>query len=315
MFAFQLPDSIANYYTLRNNAERKILSRDFRSAVEMYTSALEYKYPNERDVYNAFRAALLTNDSVLGRKFFNIITANGQTREKLENTPFVKSIKNTTFYQYISMDYDSIYPKKLSVQKTIMISLLDSIYRIDQDGRTKNPVVGDERKKSIRNADSIAVALMINLIKEYGFPSYQRVGIFENIKYGFGAGESTLDLIFWHMWRSGKSSSELSELAYNALIDGDLPPEDYAFYIDGQRKEKIYYAMLSRTDADDYTLEGIFDIAEIDKRREGIGLYSLSEFRNRLTFFRETKEQPELQFRFLSSLNYLVNLMPVGFDY
>jgi len=160
--AFQLPDSVANYYALRNNAEKVIVSWDFKTAVDIYTSAFDYKYPNERDAYNAFRAALLTKDSISARRFLNIITINGQAREKLENTPFIKSIKNTPLYQYVSKDYDSLYPKRLSGERAKAVELLGSIYTIDQKVRTQNPLSGEERKRSVKAADSTAAALLIH---------------------------------------------------------------------------------------------------------------------------------------------------------
>jgi|GEM_PF-846790 len=313
--AIGLSDSAKNYYSLRNAAERDVINMDFKSALDKYQAAFLYKYPNERDIYNAFRTAVLIQDSVRAKEYFNIITINGQSREKFENTPFIKKIKGSSLYRFASQDYDSLYPRILPDEKLAYIKALDSIYFMDQAIRKDNVLTGEEKIQSVKTTDSINAALLIKLIKTFGYPTYQRVGIFEKFKYGFGPGDGTIDLVFWHIWRTGNFCKDLNEVVADAVAKGDCVPEDYAFYMDGQSEKKIYYSVLPKDVNGDFSTDEITEIGAVNQFRKDVGLYPLSELKARIEFHKDHKEDPMLGFLFLSFYNHMVNLMPPGFTY
>ncbi len=136
---------------------------------------------------------------------------------------------------------------------------------VDQAARTGK---GGETQP-IHVVDSLNIQKLLSLIDEKGYPNPKNVG-------HIAAGNAFIIMLHFDSDIGNKKLKPIIDKAYN---DGFIAPSQYAWIIDRRRNwgpEKLdpYYYQLPIHKYFDLSIE---EIAEIDKRRDSIGLKPLSE--------------------------------------
>lgn len=201
---------------------------------------------------------------------------------------FASKLKNDSFEIFVSSKIDSYFLTDSTINLEYK-NLIDSLYYEDQkvrngihsnaqktlyNSKKKNSKISAQQILEAENLmkewhiiDSINVNLLLGLIKKHGFPSEKLVKK-ESYHNAF--------IILLH-YDTDLENKILKPIIDEALIRGDINPEDYAWIIDrrlswGQGKNQYYYFMPMGTET--LTSKGI---SMINERRKKIGLRNLFE--------------------------------------
>ncbi|WP_118950549.1 hypothetical protein [Taibaiella helva] len=271
-------DSVRRYYELKNKAELSIMDGAYSDALKNYVAAFAYKSPNSLDLYNAFTTAFLVGDSVQSRRFFNLMALHGQPKGNLEKLN--KDLRGKPFYNWLSQDYDSIRALSLKSSMPVFSRLLDSIYHIDAGYRQE--LKTQQQIKEMIDADKVNLQYIKSYIKQYGFPGYTQVGLFEELLNGWPHAYNTFWLLMWH---TRHISKDLNQVALDAVMAGDMSPDDYAIAIDAQDSIKTYFAILPKgKQLPNERFDKIFNAAEVDRKRAQIFLEPIAAYQRKLVF-------------------------------
>lgn len=280
----QIKDSIFNYYANKNKAEEAILDSNYTLAFQCYQKAFTFKEPNGRDLYNAFITAYMQRDSSKIKEWFNQIILHGQELKKFELGNYIKAIKQDALYQWVSADYDSLRKIALNSNMHQLALSLDSILNDDQKVRPDKPGKPQipEERIIMAHVDSLNCERLKIFIQRYGFPDYQKVGLFDSALEGKIDGLSTFSLVAWHTRRIYKG---LNEMALEAVKKGDFPPDNYALMVDAQDGKDMYMVILPK---DPNNSNNKFNLppntAIINQNRHKIYLEDLQVFRRKLIY-------------------------------
>ena len=140
----------------------------------------------------------------------------------------------------------------------------------EDENSNKNSSEYQQAKKLFdewHTVDSTNIYILLNLIKQYGFPS-------EKLVKKEVAGSAFMVLL--HFDRDS-TNTILKPILEKGLLDGDISPEKYAWIVDrrlswGLGKEQYYYQI--PMGAEDLTPK---QIEEVNERRKSIGLRKLNE--------------------------------------
>ena len=174
----QLQSNIRSYYAYVNNAESLVLKSDFKKAIISYDEAFRYKKDVFlKDIYNqAVCYAILNKKHKCIKNLKTLLNYGYPLDSLLSNEKFKKTIANYNFNERIL--YDSTYKK-----------IMDSLFTRDQFYRKIDRL---KYKDSIRITDSTNVIKLLELIKQKGFPTERKTGVYQEFDY------SPLSLIIVH---------------------------------------------------------------------------------------------------------------------
>lgn len=278
----QMSDSVKKYYQFKNAAERSILDSNYRSAFENYQKAFAYKHPNLLDAYNAFLVAFEVRDSMQCYSLFKDLVFHGMRKDRLEKLSFFKSAAGEPFYKFIVRNYDSLVAvpvERLSIDRKY-IDVLNIVYHRDANARLSK--VPD----SVVAADMTNIRELKNYINSNGYPSYWRVGFYEDSYEGWIHYFGTIWLLMLH---TRHLSKDLNDQLYQAVNNGDLAAEDYAIFLDLQNKDKQMYHSFFAKEAQENGTMGLITpaaVSTVDKQRAMIGLDNLAVYKRKLEFQR-----------------------------
>ncbi|MBB1642790.1 hypothetical protein [Sphingobacterium sp. UME9] len=303
----KLDQQVSQYYHYKNQAEVHILDSSYKHALESYNVAFTYKYPNIRDLYNAFAVAYLVADSNAAKHFFDEMVLNGQTIEKFAKGRFVTTIHDESLYKWLTKNYDSLKSIADKSEKKLLAARYDSIYDEDQRIRKTEHKTQGEIKKLI-SEDSANIKNAIRLIKEYGFPSYERIGLFEKGAEGYAAADNCMWMLLWH---ARHSNHTLNGPVRKAVLAGDYPPDEFALIIDMQADTSLYFGVLPRkADKNGKVIfEEVPDMQAVNERRATLYLESLEEYKRKLNY----QKYVDKRFYMSSVWGDILNYAPMDF--
>lgn len=190
----------------------------------------------------------------------------------------LKSMVENNFKLYnssINLNYrqivDSLFinDQKVRTEKYVKASLLHYRCMNDSTYDASNDEHKDARLKvrQMNNADSVNISKLLNLIRLYGFPSEKTLGK-DGYEHAF--------IILLH-FDVDKDNLLLKPILDEALVKGDILPEDYAWIVDrrlswGKNENPFYYQMPMGSEKLTET-----EIQEVNERRKKIGLRPLFE--------------------------------------
>lgn len=270
-----LPDSLTKYYKLSNEAEWLSYNKDYRQAILTYKRAFTYNKPQAKEVKNLVK-------SILSSKQYDTATA------------WIKyGIKNFGFHIYDFTDDSTLNEKYFHIDEAYYFSLFyfkeyrnrdcffiehyffnDKFFRLDInslnfDEYIKN--IGQKRYLTLSLAvqcDTLfALPFVYGLIKKYNFPDARDVGNYY------------MSLLYF-MLRHYPIPKEIYD---KALLDGKIPPREYAslvdyrFNVDFMENGEIrminnYGTTFKKDSANNTTMNYIDKIDQVDERRAKIGL-------------------------------------------
>jgi hypothetical protein len=267
-------DSVKDYYLIKNDAELKLIDSNYSAALKLYQKAFLYKKPNGRDLYNAFVTAYLLSDTFSAHDFYNQLILKGLERKRFEMSRWGQAISSDRFYAYLSKQYDSLYNVSLKSTMSAWGNILDSIYKVDQKVRSS-----DSRK--ILLVDSNNRAFLSNYIAVHGFPGFSQVGFYDKML----GGQANSPTTFWFiMWHARYQYVPLDGVSFQALMSGDLPPEDYALLMD-TKDEPVYYSILPKEVVDGkIKLLSPPNEKEVNEKRAALYLDNIADFKKKCDF-------------------------------
>jgi len=270
-----------------NKAESCVLYAKYKQAIEIYDSVFNaYDFCFAEDYFVALQVACFTNDTSKAIDYTKRCFRAGVDKEYLLNDFITKKIctdgfMNENFDNYLSLScqYNHSLDKKYRGE---MIELTS----IDQFHRDKHQVT--HRKHPLRRLiwglrwkkviHKIVDIKLLPCILEKGYPGEKIIGLkklWMLSKYqSKDITESTALLIFKHYYAYSKK--DYSDILFKEVIKGNLKPAQYAVILDFQSKftkQKECYYNQYHLDPDNSEKK----IAEIDLRRQKIGLESLEQ--------------------------------------
>lgn len=296
------------YYINVHQAERGILDSNYSLALINYKKAFSFKTPNGRDLYNAFFVAYIESDTASAKRWYDDIILHGQKRKQFEYYGFIRSRKNDSLYKWLSRDYDSLSTIADKSGRLRLANIINGIYNADQRCRPVRRHTTNKEQEIIIRQDSVDCLEMLAFIEKYGFPSYDKVGMFDSCKLGKVEMMGTFDLLAWHMRHA---TLALNNVALQALRDGDLSPDDYAIFIDAQDTTKPFMIILPKDtsgNAGKYPLPA--DVGPYNERRRSIYLDDLATYREKLIY----SNRPGQWFCLVPMWVLALNSIPVMFD-
>jgi len=254
---------IRKYYELINKAELAIIDSAFQDCSMFYKEAFKLKEANGKDLTNAFIASLILDDTADAIIYVDALAYLGLEKNYLEYC--AKKVSKESLLVYATKNYESIYKNGLAFNnKSIHLNrILDSLFNNDQAIRkTKN-------KAAYSKVDSANLQCTYDLIKQYGFPSRQKIGFSGN------GGSPDFPPPYWYfVWHARPNTTVIDSFLYQAVLEGKFRPDLYAELI-AQRND--YYHMILENEL--ITSE---EKQEIDLRRKEIYLESLEDYRRKL---------------------------------
>ncbi len=195
----QLQSNIRNYYEHVNNAERLVIKNDFKKAVLCYNEAFRYKKDAFlKDIYNQALCYAILNKKHKCRKNLKALLNYGYPLDSLLlNEKFKKVTANYNFNEKLLID--------INYKKT-----MDSLFVRDQFFRKIDRI---KYKDSIVKTDSTNVVRLLELIKEKGFPTERKTGVYGVFEY------DPFSLMVVHNHITGY---DFSSIVKNAINSGEL---------------------------------------------------------------------------------------------
>lgn len=281
-------DKVKQYYKLINNAELLLSQKQYHYAKEQFALAFSSKFPNDKDLYNAFLTAYYTKDSLLTRAYMNQLAYMG-----LSKSYFSDSIFAPNLYNYALAQFDSCFNAGLVNQKSPMWSVL--IADFDPLQISRKELVDDYGQIiTERNIlDSIKVEKLIQYFSLYGFPSFERVG--------FRGQLSSLnnDWLLYFVISLEQTSQKTKILNHllKPLLNGELRPDIYAAIqttASNTTFSKDEFGLGHRW----YTKPPNEDeLQEINKRRAEILLEPYSDFEQKRLFDGQNNKRRRSQYK------------------
>lgn len=246
----QKNDTVAIYYNKIYQAELLLIDDKLHEAVKYYKDAFNLNISFPIDVYNAFRASYLLNDTAHAIYFANKIFYLG-VEKRILNLRLYNNKAYTTniFFEYITNNYDSINNQLNQNEDAIYIEL-QNLLTIDQDCR--NNIDASKKDSILLVCDQKVADMFKSYFNKYGFPSFNKVGLNMTDFKGFHI-FSLFDLLLWH--HRGNLKSALFDHAVDALNTGEYDARmfmmcwayskpEYKIYgsIDNMTADKISYA-------------------------------------------------------------------------
>lgn len=283
---------IKAYYYCIQKAEMNIVYHRYEDAGQFYRKAFELKYPNDKDLYNAFLISYYTHDSAKAVQYANELAYKG-----LSKTYFLDSVFDYGFYKYVYIGYDSCFQKgKENPVFQKWSRLLTQLIADDQKVRgaisNESDTMGFIKMGMIDSANRIK-------LKEYimadGFPDFDRVGF-------WGGSDPFINpnIVFFLAWHNRYIASSLDSLIEEAVQNGDFRPDEWATILSERENDSIskYHMEIWH----DKRPPSVKDIKQINKDRASLYLEDYDSYKRNWTFAKENYNR--------SRTDYNPNLYP-----
>ncbi len=215
--------NIPQYYELVKDAEMKIVSEEFKEAVNLYQKAFPLiKKPFGKDVFNAALSSQLANMHEERDKYLQIIINNSENAEKTKSV-FVGSYLN-------EKEWNSLIEQKVIDYDPVKRTEFEGILKKDQLHRPHY----DEFDSIIEVNEKSNMQQIISYSEAYGFPSQIKLGYPEDL---VSQGHHIVLLHVARRRAEDKSVMNLKNMMKSALDAGRLDPEVALTYLYYQKDE------------------------------------------------------------------------------
>ena len=285
------------YSSLIKDGEREVLSENYEKAFKNYEKAfVSIEKPLAKHYYTAIQLAITLNKIEKSKALIVSGMRKGISPKMLYNDSLIngfikeKSLKDFIEQQYIKEKI--VYEKSINrfLYDTIAkLSFLDNKWKVHAESLINKYSKDSKTTKSTetiywKKYDSIVTNIVENklipLIEKYGYPAERQIGVhgFDDgfDKQAYGLYNNSSNLILLHYFSLPKSC-KYNDLLLKEVYNGNLPPENYASFIDFQAQwgnskycNVLYYNQWHTTD--DKTL-----FKSINLQRETIGLEPFEE--------------------------------------
>ena len=270
------------YYSSICEAETAVLDSNFQKASLLYDLAFRNKFPNDKDLYNAFVVSYFTADTLRAKNYIEKLAYLGVTREQLPDTN-----SRTDFYRFIASGFDSCYNAGRKSETCKRGEMLKAIFKRDKIVRhelIQAPALAKsaDYQMQVRESDAITFSALAYYIRTYGFPSFENKGFWD------GSSPNNPSVLFWILYHQRPEETVLDSLVYKAVLRGDFRPDEWATVVAYRTTEKKYnYCMrfwqpLSRV---------VSDLQAVEASRKTIFLDPLEVYKRKWTAARLEQQQ------------------------
>lgn len=338
-------EKVRQYYDHIYKAESLIINQHLDSALENYEAAFQLKYPNGQDLYNAFLTAFYTNHRATAKSMMNELAFKGFSKGG-----FADSFSNPELYNYVMTQHDSFYNIGKNSEMFRLSLLFDTIMVKDQEIRNKydsaaqlpgmehiviqrdslhnDSIISRERViakdatgdpnpdgATVFYNDSMNLVRLKDYFLTYGYPSFEQIGFWNH--HIMRNRLSTPVFILFHF---RPMPTSIDSFFVNAVLDGKLPPEQWATLKMGSIEDDPYHM---RVWNEKVKLDAVQKVA-LNKKRAEIYLPKLAEYNqiwlfSRVVYLKSQTEynpniygkgyQQKLNFMFLNTF-----LIPSDFE-
>ena len=164
-----------NYYTYTKEAENYILKRQYANAKRKYIT-LNEKYSNlfTRDLHNAIRCAVLSRDYE-NAFFWGELLAKKGVGINYFNAKVLAPLKKNKRWNSFSVKYDSLYN---DFQKNKSSKLKQEIEKLVYEDQADYGLANRKEPKILYETTERVTNKLIALLKEEGYPSEERIGVY-----------------------------------------------------------------------------------------------------------------------------------------
>jgi hypothetical protein len=265
------------YYPFVRKAEIAITYHSFKEAIANYKQAFSaVEHPFAKDYYNASLSALQLKDFALAGEYVGLLMDKGIDTAFFRKPVFASLRKHKT-WKRLMRTYPERRKRYISRIDTALYQEILSLVEKDQYFRRKEgsyEMYGSE----IREADSVNMRRVKQIIVQYGYPDENRLGIYDN---NFAV--SPLQLILRHHYQNGVN--DLSDVLLEQVKNGKLSAREFAQHEDVnlQGYRDTYFTKLDTTMIIEHSLlPG--RIHWINQNRLSAGLETLEEWKRKILF-------------------------------
>lgn len=286
---------VKSYYEFINKAELAIIDSQYNIAEGCYQKAFELKYPNDKDLSNAFLVSYALRNTKRAKKYIDDLCYKGWNAGYVKD---IMSLPDTAFFNTISKNCDSFCKAGKSKDIYEKVSILYSIFKEDQRVRKDDFTDTLEAIK----VDNENMEHLGQYIDKYGFPSFEQKGWWLTPEACFNDAYYSTWIVIWH--ERELTRTPLDKKIEAAVLAGDFRPDYWeAAQLYRPDAVKRYHMRLSDADSSLTTAE----IAEINKNRASIYLESLQDFRKKYDAQKRLAGNSPYPFIFLNS--FMVDLI------
>lgn len=286
-------ETVREYYVFINKAELAILDTKYQLAGQYYKNAFLLKYPNGKDLYNAFVTAFYNRDTTFAIRYLNDLAYHGLIEGYIHD-----SVTNCDFYKYIATAYDSCYHAGAESFMPVLGKRLHNIFEDDKKVRTDD--VSPEHMKQVMHVDSMNRMEMKQYIEENGFPSFEQKGFWDE------SSPSLPGPLLYILWHARFDPTVLDTSIQQALWNGDLGNDDWAStMMEREGIQSLYHIKL-------WEDEGLnlspAETERINKNRAVMYLESLEDYRKKYAYMKKKLSERDLTKRapFVLLVHFLI---------
>ena len=282
--SLNISSKILKYHNLTNKSELAIVERNYKSACKNYTKAFRLLPGFASDHYNALIVA-----QKLAKK-------NNIVKKNLSYF-YHRGICEDFFKQFYNSNTSKIAKTKSNIKINLLLAQkIDSLFIEDQKVRATK---GNDRGL-VRKIDSSNYVFFVGIVKEYGFPNENSLGVECSLNKK-GINLMKIRTLLKHF--SLNREKGVDDILNNALRDGELKPEVYAELISFINENYYNYCPIGTLGNDKYILCDSIQTKEIvNVNRKKIGLYSIDEQVMKIKY---KIENPDSLFRLTETLGVL----------
>jgi hypothetical protein len=284
------------YYALINEAELKITNRDFSGALEIYEDAMHgYGKPFSKDLYNAALCAQYSGDLKKANHYVRDLIVLGFDLEDFEHNDAWRSFVSSKYWQKILKRHSKLNRMHFNLMNLEYLSEIRMLEDYAHQFRY-HPDPSKSFEDTIREIDERNIDRLSKLIRNYGFPAEQLIGV-RSFQY------QPYFVVLFHEYRRDQSRTpDLNTRLKTAVKKGELSPHMYAYLADQNKQTSAYGSDLLNPELGLVSKHFLAaDMDSYNKQRKLIGLGTIREEKRKLAFshaglgfYFERYEEPDM---------------------
>lgn len=268
------------YFSKTTAAEVQIVAGNLQAALSLYGEAFStYAKHFSKDLHNAAVCATLEEDYTTAFRYLDSLIQHGVELKYFKTHAGLLPLRKTKQWKL----WVSTYPAKHDAfelrQRAADRRQLDDMERLDQEFRRK-PGSYAVWNDTIRQTDSLNILNFRKIVASAGYPSDRAIGI--ETPCGLPDHYVVLRHYYQDKWY------DLTDLLYQAVIDGNLEPQIYSELEDKKygnaRYSTLIYLNSGKWYVDLSSQLSNEAISRIDSSRISIGLESLKDYKGKVKF-------------------------------
>ncbi|MCC9168265.1 hypothetical protein [Pontibacter harenae] len=290
------PDYVKAYYPLINEAELKVVSQQYDSALVYYQQAFTtVSAPLARDYYNAAVCAMLTANQKQTVEYLEQLVLKGVAFSYLESQPVFEELHTTRQWRKFRRKSRKYRRTFESTANLDLRADLDELYARDQYFRQAEGGLRVYRD-TLREIESANVKMLLNWISQYGYPGEALVGVADTLE------ELPRYSIVIQRQTKLKGGFDFTSILTQAVHEGKLAPQAAAYLMDQQAGKHIYssraFIKVNCNNPEDcaqdkklektqgYLVEKLSagELSEVNERRSKLGLEPLADYRKKVRY-------------------------------